>query len=471
MIRSSLKEDTRDSLIEEHKSSKSSFSNFLLFSFSFSISHATVDGVLIYATAELGQTLGGISGGLLYVLYAFSALILAKALLRLKGAKTSLLLGLCFLLAYVLTFVVALIVPSSKWYVCIPGSILGGLGAGVLWVSQSSYYSQCSHSYALEKNISIDEAHTALAGYFAFIYLGSEAIGKLLVTLIYMLYASNDWEIVAFLVYASLAIMATTSSFFIRRLDYLEDDEGIVEDVALAQLDNSGRDNNRRRNRARSIEFLLWDEVISVCSLVKSHAVFFLLQPYQLSFGFAAAFVNFYIDGVVLPDGGKKGFIGLLSCVSVLVAALIAIPLASFVNKYGKYPVMILGAVSFGLCCSVVLYFGNDVIATWGVIIPFVVLYGVGRGVWENTNKAAVADIFISSHEDRDKAYAGIYFFSGLGGAIGYFVFKYISRFTMGLLTVVVSIMGLVGNHYCCRATMLQKHGDITSSSFIRERE
>jgi MFS family permease len=414
--------------------------------------------VLIYATAELGQTLGGISGGLLYVLYAFSALVLAKALLRWKGAKTSLLLGLSFLLAYVSTFVVALMLPSIKWYVCVPGSILGGLGAGVLWVAQSSYYSQCSHLYAIDKGISIDEAHTALAGYFAFIYLGSEALGKLLVTLIYMLYDSNDWEIVAFLVYALLAFLATVGSFFIKRLDNLEDvvDVHVDGTVALLFLRDSSTN-----SRARSIEFLLWKEVIAVYTLLKEHSMFFLLQPYQLSFGFTAAFVNFYIDGVVLPDGGKKGYIGLLSSVSVLVAAVIAIPLASYVTSHGKYLVMLLGAVCFGFCCSPVLYLSNDSIAAWGIMIPFVVLYGVGRGVWENTNKAAVADIFAMSHEDREKAYAAIYFFSGLGGAIGYFLFKYISRFTIGMLTVMISILGLIGNHYCCRE--ISKKGSATT--------
>ena len=447
---------------------KVSFRNFILFCICFSVSHATVDGVLIYATAELGESLGAVSGGILYIFYSFSALFLAKAFLRYNGARTSLLFGLCFLLTYVTTFVVALGIPSIKWFICVPGSILGGLGAGILWVAQGSYYSQSSHLYAVESHITVDAAHNELAGYFAFIYLGSEALGKFLVTVIYMIYPNNEWEIIAFAIYAALACMSTVASFSIQQLDAQGDNvhTGTNEDTTDMTIrescDSSGAlQVGERRSRVKSIELALWRELFSVYTLVRYDWIFLSLQAYQVSFGFTAAFMTYYVDGIILPDGGKKGYIGLLSSVTVLVAAAAALPLAWFANSNGRHAVMITGALCFAVCCSMVLYIRDDTIADWVVIVPLVVLYGLGRGIWENTNKATVADMYQTSQNERDKAFAGIYFFSGLGAAVGYFVFKFISRFEMGMTTVAIAILALIGNHYCCLQMKISKASNI----------
>ncbi len=111
--------------ISNSDSSTDIFRNYVLFCVTFSITHATVDSVLSYATAELGKELGGYSSGILYLLYAFTSIFFAKAFISWKGTKTSIIIGVFSLLMYVTTFSLAIAFPSIQWYLCIPGSIIG----------------------------------------------------------------------------------------------------------------------------------------------------------------------------------------------------------------------------------------------------------------------------------------------------------------------------------------------------------
>ena len=64
----------------------------------------------------------------------------------------------------------------------------------------------------------------------------------------------------------------------------------------------------------------------------------------------------------------------------------------------------------------------------------------MGRGTWENTNKAVVADVYTDTPELSTAAFAAISFSNGLAGAIGYFTFAEASRLTMAGLVMVSSL-------------------------------
>ena len=61
----------------------------------------------------------------------------------------------------------------------------------------------------------------------------------------------------------------------------------------------------------------------------------------------------------------------------------------------------------------------NETLGTWALIIPYLVVYGVGRGTWENTNKAVIADLFSDTPDLSTAAFASISFFNGLAGKYG----------------------------------------------------
>ena len=71
----------------------------------------------------------------------------------------------------------------------------------------------------------------------------------------------------------------------------------------------------------------------------------------------------------------------------------------------------------------------------------------MGRGTWENTNKAVVADVYTDTPELSTAAFAAISFSNGLAGAIGYFTFAEASRLTMAGL-VMVSSLGECGREW-----------------------
>ena len=80
-----------------------------------------------------------------------------------------------------------------------------------------------------------------------------------------------------------------------------------------------------------------------------------------------------------------------------------------------------MSVMSLGGCCLAfagfaLFIFSNESLGTWGRIVPYLVIYGVGRGTWENTNKAVIADLFADTPDLSTAAFASISFFNGLAG-------------------------------------------------------
>jgi hypothetical protein len=74
-------------------------------------------------------------------------------------------------------------------------------------------------------------------------------------------------------------------------------------------------------------------------------------------------------------------------------------------------------------------------------------IHGAARGIWENTNKAVIAEYF-SQGEFRDVAYAAVYFSSGLAGAFGYLFFKFMTRNELAMLNIIVAGVAMISFHF-----------------------
>jgi hypothetical protein len=516
-----------------------------------------VDGVLVYATAELGPLLGGVSGGLLYICYAVSSAFLAKNVLYQLKARRAVLFGMVCLLTYVSTFLLALAIPDIKWIVCIIGSITGGFGAGIMWTAQGSYYAlngsmyvtainNCSdeieHNYDISGNsiISINDyanerrkVLNKFAGYFAAIYLCSESVCKMLITGLFLILSKSrdddddedntgkigSWQVISFFAFTLVAWISTGFSFGILNLSALKQEyETELYSTSLLQntssecdtlYTSSGESENRPSSTgcvidtaatagtsgSSSILNSFLTDLSAVLSFIKDHESFRYLLPYQFSFGFSSTYMGFLVYGIILNDNGKEGFIGLLSALSVLFAGGLAIPVAAYTNRKKKrikgsraatsmtdmHVVMLAGAVIFVACAAFPLYLSDETIASWPVIVPLVCTYGAGRSIWENSNKALIANIFSTTDGDdndntmdisnsfrmsissvnecadeekspqessHERAFAAIYFVSGVGAAIGFFIFKFFSSMTIAALTAGVGLVALCSNHY-----------------------
>ena len=492
------------------------FWNFLLFSISFSIVHATVDGVLVYATAELGALLGAVSGGMLYLCYSFSSLFLAKSLLYKLKSRRAVLLGMVCLLTYVSTFLIALVRPGIKWVVCIIGSICGGFGAGIMWTAQGSYYALNSSLYIMSSNLNHDDNCEAtrdtvlnsFAAYFAGIYLSSEAVCKMLITALYIIFSRssddddsvgkiNSWQVIAFFIFAVVAWVATACSFGILDLSSLydqyagnhEDDSEELDDshkikksgAPLYQKDKEAMNINIMQNQLSSIG----NEMSSVLMFISENKMFRYLLPYQFSFGMSSTFMGYLVYGMILDSNGKEGYIGMLSALSVLLAGSLTVPVAWYITNMngGKiirnmHFVMVAGASIFMICSVFPLFISDKVIASWPVIIPLVSVYGAGRSIWESSNKALVVRIFTDednaeyccfdlsdcrismssinecANEEKthlesrhERAFAAIYFTSGMGAAVAFLTFNFMSSTAIATTTLSVGLIALICNN------------------------
>jgi hypothetical protein len=127
----------------------------------------------------------------------------------------------------------------------------------------------------------------------------------------------------------------------------------------------------------------------------------------NVAFGFAAAYLNGFINAEPLHTalnaatgnpslaGQIIGYLGAMICVLAVITSKVMEILVS--KTRSKTPVVFIGSACFLAMAvlSKIQYPNGQGIAGWGWgILIFHVLQGVGRGVYESTNKAVFADLF-----------------------------------------------------------------------------
>mmetsp|Transcript_16746 Transcript_16746/g.28079 ORF Transcript_16746/g.28079 Transcript_16746/m.28079 type:complete len:531 (-) Transcript_16746:1223-2815(-) len=457
--------------------------NFIWFSMFYAILHGTVDAVLAFSAAELGNFVGAVGGFALYIFYTCSALVFAKPFLGIYGPKMSVLFGLSNLLVYVAFFYVAVIFRNIAAPVFVIGSAIGGCGAGILWTAQGSYYAINAEQYAQEEALDKEKVLTNFAAIFASFYLSSEACFKLVATAIYLGEKDTghaDWRGAVFGMYtvtsfASLVLFAyLTSSLTEGKRGASSTELGVTLAVYPGGCRKRVTDTGRREPTENSttvnhtcdseasnpqlnnetvgasyVHSFQWPELLhdmgAVLSMLSSNKLLLYIVPYQLCFGLNAGFMNTYITGVVVNDYIGDGYIGLLSGLAIIAAVLLAGPYAYISNRYsdGKMFIMVFGALCFAFAGLTVLVMTNRNIAQWDFIVPFFLIHGAARGVWENTNKSIIADYF-TLQDERETAYASVYFSSGFAGAMGFLLSNYLQRDALAAVNVGFSILALL---------------------------
>ena len=443
----------------------SPLSNFLLFSLFYSITHATVDAVLVFAAAELGTFVGSVAGATLYICYTASALILAKPIVASVGPKLGVTIGLMSLLVYVLCFYLAILIRPLSSIVFISGASIGGIGAGVLWTAQGSYYSSNASLYAQQENQSMSSTTTNFAAIFAAFYLSCEAIFKLLSTGVYLLGSSSTghWQVVLFGLYSASAA-ASVMAFHFMVLPFpimyrsagslsIDDMRGNshtqipTSDDDIAEDPSSGYSRPQESAISNCYDLFI-DQSLAVLRAIRSDRKLCCLLPYQVCFGLTSGFVNTFINGSVVKSGLGEGYIGFLNGIAVLTAVLLAAPLACLSNSlpHGNWFIMVFGCSCYTFLGLTVATAPLHVLQRWDVMVVYFVVLGASRGVWENTNKAVIAESF-NDIDYRETAYAAIYFSSGLAGAIGFSLALLISMDDFAVVLIATSVCSLIGYH------------------------
>lgn len=418
--------------------------NFIVMCLAFSFNHGCVVSCLAYSTTELGSDLGGYGSGCLYVFYALTAFFLSKPVVSMIGPRLGLFAGTAGYCVYVGGFLFAILVvdiPQLAWPVFLTSASVGGIAGGLLWTSQGRYFARNAKVYAEITGEEVSKVNATFAGVFATSYLGLEMVTKVLATVVFLT-APGKAPFIIFSIYTALAVL---SAMVILTLSTLE--EHGTWDWSFSTISAN---------------------VGAAASLVYEDARLALLLPFQIAFGFASSFVPYYVFGTVIAGSSALGseWVGLLSAVIVLTGSAMALPSAWAANKFGKPLVMSIGGLCLAFTGLVFFIFTNEQVGfslipffyfptyhspfsppytnvqlgTWKFIVPLLAIYGMGRGTWENTNKAVVADVYTDTPELSTAAFAAISFSNGLAGAIGYFTFAEASRLTMAGLVMVSSL-------------------------------
>lgn len=444
--------------------------NFIIFAVLFSVVHAAADAILAYSSAELGTKLGSNGGFIMYVFYTATSFLAAKPLVEWLGAKQTVLVGLLGTLTYIALFFLAMLMPKLAIYVFLLGSAVGGCGAGLLWTGQGTYYANNANEYSVLLDSNLSQVLIQFASIFAGCYLGFETAFKFIATIIFVStsQAVIAWKPTVFGLYATFATMATVLySFLVEEFDdhsniFASDGEP-EEHLFIEDLSAHSTHSTHSVSRHGVMEISQPSNYASqgstigtICS--KSWAVAYsvatvpklqLLLPYQISYGFTIGLVDTYVNGIIVSEYLGDGYIGLLSGIITLIAAVLA-PVLEYYSKKeesGSYFIMMIGAACFSVGGVLLFTLSDKQISFWPIIVLYYMIQGVGRGVWENTNKATISIFFQQDHQ-RDIAYAAIYFASGLATALGFAFFQFLSKKYIAIINLSASLLALVCFHF-----------------------
>jgi MFS family permease len=374
---------------------------FFIMCICFGLNHAAVTTPVGYATSLLGTEVGNASNAALYGVCMISSLFLGPLFTSTLGPKNGLVAGMILYVIYVFCFAMATnyteTVPAqgsptdacylpppamnctqinglpAAWVFALSGATIGGIGAGSLWTAQGAFFGAISEQIADATGTPLQSISAQLASTFAIWYLGQECFWKVLFT---VLSKWTDLQFpVLFGIYAALAAVATVVMFL-------------------------GQDAKPKNAAARGP---ICARAIAAVQLWSDPKIW-LLAGSNITFGFSASYLGGYINAKWQHEALKSDdFIGFLGAIICLIATISSKIYGVAAEKMGtKTPIVAVGSICFlgiALLSFVQLPCPDDGPCEgpggwgWGIMI-FYILQGMGRGVYESTNKGIFADFF-----------------------------------------------------------------------------
>lgn len=190
--------------------------------------------------------------------------------------------------------------------------------------------------------------------------------------------------------------------------------------------------------------------------------------PFQMSFGFTSVVINFYVLGTVVKN---KQYVGLLSAVVVYAGAMSAYPFARLSRYYGKDTIIFVGNICMLLIGLILLVVTDEQLEHWTFMIPYLLIAGMGRGVWENTNKAVIADFFPNS-DNLTSAFSIVTLFTAYSTSVGYFTFFAVTREQMIGMVLFFALLSLICYHFGFLAHQnveQQQHFEMRKGNLVRQ--
>lgn len=356
---------------------------FYVMCISFGLNHAAVTVPIGYATTLLGTQVGNASNSALYGVCMLASLFCGPLFTSTLGPKNALVLGMILYVVYVLCFAFALLFidqviddngieqnspEAMAWVLAVGGAVIGGVGAGSLWTAQGAFFGAICGQISEATGRLLQDVTAQLSSTFAFIFLGQECFWKVLYTLLTAEDFANISNFIIMLVYGGLATVASVVMFL---------------------------GNDARPKTATNAP--ICTKATAALSMWSDPKIW-LLSGSNFTFGFGSAYLNGYINGNWTKKALDPQFLGFLGAIVALIATISSWVYGFAAEKMGtKIPVFILLSVCYlsiaGLSFITAPMGEGPGGWGWGIMV-FYVLQGLGRGVYESTNKGIFADFF-----------------------------------------------------------------------------
>lgn len=417
-------------------SQKIYFWNFLKFCVSFSMAHASVNGVLANASTLLGSELGSYGNFMLYIWYSFSNVFIAKSVLSRLGPKWTVFAGMTGMLAYVGSFLVAVLTTEDlAWPLFLIGASIGGVGAGLLWVGQGMYFSRSANAHVRANPDEESSAYSDFAGFFALCYLGIEMLVQLFALFVYVFEVSHtSWMAIVFGTYTLCALVGLA---FVRQV------------IDLGEQDSPPEDNPSLITApSADVQGLGWFRLgLRVFKQMWSNRKEALIIPFQLAFGLSAGFINFYVNRTIVAEHHGPGYVGLMMAIATFTSAVMAYPISNLSNYLGSsWLAIVVGCVCFALQGLLILVIPTGTTSLLSFLVIYYIIHGVAKCVWEGQNKAVILDYFATG-EERENVFAAITFTSGISGAFGFGFYQYMNKTSLCTLNTAMPLVALLCFH------------------------
>lgn len=391
----------------------------------FAMNLGCVTTVIAYASSDFKE-IGNYSNGTLFGSYCLCALFFGNVIVTYLGYKKALVMGMCQYCVYLCMYMIATFIgtnPTTKGIVLM-GAAVGGTASGYLWTAQGAYFGQSAKRYAVYSGMNEKDATAKFSSYFASIFLFFEVCLKLGAATLQLVGGKTAVNVM----YVAFFVIGMVSAFGMTRIEDIESDTKPIScNMILEKSSAAGR-------------------------LLCTRPEMVLLVPFQVTFGFASSFINSYVSGNVTGNLLDSGTVGFFAGTIAGVGFLISFFGGKFIQATGqKWPMMVAGLCAFAGMAGGFFFYRSEPDGEGGVTYPGIsvgvlwciyALMGIGRGVFESTNKAVIADFF--KGPEAPAAFANGIWTGGGSSALAYFLFPSLDVNTQIYLVVITAGTGIV---------------------------